>query len=135
MIRRYTIPRVTKRTMRLCITLAMRNMPPSTEGPSQVCENIFCQDEEVALFIHKFAPKGWKIPHPIIKYSQYTLDGGTLCFPIDDLLFQQPYGRYQGKVYKGSLLVGYVEFDYDESMDAIDMRVENSEAPICAACE
>lgn len=135
MIRRFTIPKVTKRITQLCVTLAMRNAPPSQNAPAQVCENIVCAGDEVALFVHKFVPEGGKIVSPIIKYSQYSINHATLCFPIDDLLFQQPYGRYQGKIYRGTELVGYLEFDYDESMEAIGLTVENSEAAFCPECE
>lgn len=135
MIRQFTIPKITSRTTRLCVTLAVRNAGPSRSAPSQVCETVVCSDGETALFVHKFTREGAVISGPIIKYSQYEISHNTLCFPIDQLMFDQPHGRYQGKVYTGSTLVGYIEFDYDESLEATGLTVDNSSAPACEACE
>jgi hypothetical protein len=137
MIRKFIIPKVTPKTTRLCVTLSQRNVAPSRRDPSQVCETIVCSNNETALFIHKFALDKSIIPGPIIKYSEFSIDHNTLCFPIDSLLYNQPCGRYQGKVYTGTTLVGYTEFDYCDvpDLEATNLTVDNSSAPDCEACQ
>jgi hypothetical protein len=134
-IRQFTIPTITSRTMRLCVTLSVRNVKAAQNGPSQVCETIVCSDDETALFVHKFTVENARIAGPIVKYSQYSIDHNTLCFPIDELLYNLPYGRYQGKVFTGQTQVGYIEFDYDESLEAIGFSIANNQASLCEGCE